>query len=297
MKYEIVEPTYPVSFPVRSFPPTIGRPNYARNGVPNKHANRSNVKKVEDIAKIWNACRIAKKILMTTGRQVKPGMTCEDIDDIVYELCLKNKCYPSPLRYSNFPKCVTTSVNNVAVHGIPDSRPLLEGDIISIDVSVFVGTDSNGHHGDCCHTFAVGECDPAAKHLMSVAELCLLEAIKVCKAGEKISLIGKTIERVAKSYKMAVIREFCGHGVGEDLHQNPLILHYDHPSDEVMLENMVFTIEPIITESSNPSIVAYEDNWTISTEDNARTAQYEHTIWVKKETAVVLTTEETAATD
>ncbi len=94
-------------------------------------------------------------------------MTCEDIDDIVYELCLKNNCYPSPLRYSNFPKCVTTSVNNVAVHGIPDSRPLLEGDIISIDVSVFVGTDSNGHHGDCCHTFAVGECDPAAKHLVS----------------------------------------------------------------------------------------------------------------------------------
>lgn len=145
-------------------------------------------------------------------------MTCEDLDDIVYELCLEHKCYPSPLRYSNFPKCVTTSVNNVAVHGIPDSRPLQNGDIISIDCSVFVastpGLDGFGHHGDCCHTFAVGQIDPAAQHLMNVAQLCLESAIKVCKAGEKISLIGKTIEKVAKSYSMAVVREFCGHGVG-----------------------------------------------------------------------------------
>ena len=100
---------------------------------------------------------------MTTGDRLKIGMTCEDIDDIVYDLCLQHKCYPSPLNYSRFPKCVTTSVNNIAVHGIPDQRPLQQGDIISIDVSIY----HDGFHGDCCHTFAIGECDQQAKHLVS----------------------------------------------------------------------------------------------------------------------------------
>ena len=124
---------------------------------------------------------------------------------------------------------------------------------------------------------------------MNVAQLCLYEAIKVCKAGERISLIGKTIEKVAQDYEMTVIREFCGHGVGKDLHENPQILHYDHYSDEIMQENMVFTIEPIIVESINANIVSFDDNWTIATEDNSRTAQYEHTIWVRKNDAVILT--------
>lgn len=124
---------------------------------------------------------------------------------------------------------------------------------------------------------------------MNVAELCLYEAIKICKAGERISLIGKTIEKVAKQYDMAVVRQFCGHGVGKDLHENPIILHYDHNSDEVMQENMVFTIEPILVESSNANTVSYDDNWTVATEDNSRTAQYEHTIWIQKDRAVILT--------
>lgn len=124
---------------------------------------------------------------------------------------------------------------------------------------------------------------------MNVAELCLYEAIKVCRAGEKISRIGHVIETIAKEYEMGVVREFCGHGVGRDLHENPQILHYSHRSNEVMEEGMVFTIEPILVESCNANILTNDDQWTVSTEDNSRAAQFEHTIWIRKDDAVILT--------
>ena len=124
---------------------------------------------------------------------------------------------------------------------------------------------------------------------MNVAELCLYEAINVCKAGTKLSLIGKTIEKIAKDYDMAVVRQFCGHGVGKDLHEDPQILHFSHESNKLMHENMIFTIEPIITESSNANIITHDDRWTVATEDGSRTAQYEHTIWIQKNKAEILT--------
>ncbi|KAI7688102.1 hypothetical protein SSS_03968 [Sarcoptes scabiei] len=212
-------------------------------------------------------------------------MTCEDIDDLVYQQCLEHKCYPSPLNYSNFPKSVTTSVNNIAVHGIPNQRALKNGDIISIDVSIF----HDGFHGDCCHTFMIGQCDSQARHLINVAELCLYEAIKICKDKQRISEIGRVIEATARKYEMGVVREFCGHGVGRNLHENPQILHYEHRSDELMYENMVFTIEPIILENPTASLVLFDDNWTVATDDDCRSAQFEHTIWIRKNDARILT--------
>nr|XP_027203002.1 methionine aminopeptidase 1D, mitochondrial-like [Dermatophagoides pteronyssinus] len=284
LSYEIIEPKYPISSITRNFPRDILLPDYAINGQPNKHNNSNYVKNPNDIEKIWNSCKIAKTILMKTGEQLKIGMTCEDIDDIVYNLCLLHKCYPSPLNYSGFPKCVTTSVNNIAVHGIPDQRQLQSGDIISIDVSIYY----NGFHGDCCHTFAIGDCDQQAKHLMNVAELCLYEAIKICRSGQRISAIGKTIENIVRKYEMNVVKEFCGHGVGKDLHENPQILHYDNNSEEIMIENMIFTIEPIILETS-ANVVMFDDGWTVASENDCRSAQFEHTIWIRKHDSVILT--------
>lgn len=212
-------------------------------------------------------------------------MTCEDIDDLVYKQCVEQSCYPSPLNYSSFPKCVTTSVNNIALHAVPDQRPLRPGDIISIDVSIYF----NGFHGDCCHTFPVGNIDQAGQHLLNVAELCLYEAIKICRAGERIARIGHVIETIAKEYDMAVVRDYCGHGVGRDLHEDPQILHYTHDSSLEMQEDMVFTIEPIIIESANANIVTHHDRWTVSTEDDSRAAQFEHTLWIRKNDAAILT--------
>lgn len=128
---------------------------------------------------------------------------------------------------------------------------------------------------------------------INVAELCLYEAIKICKDGQRISAIGECIESIVNNYQMGVVREFCGHGVGEELHENPQILHYAHHSRQLMQENMVFTIEPIITETST-DIVMFEDGWTVATENNCRSAQFEHTIWVRKNDSLILTTCENA---
>lgn len=123
---------------------------------------------------------------------------------------------------------------------------------------------------------------------MNVAELCLYEAIKICRDGQLISTIGKTIENIARKYEMDVVREFCGHGVGQDLHENPQILHYGHESNEMMVENMVFTIEPIILETPG-NVVIFDDGWTVASENDCRSAQFEHTIWIRKQDAVILT--------
>lgn len=140
----------------------------------------------------------------------KVGTSGTDIDDFVYDWAIKNNCYPSPLNYKGFPKCVTTSVNNIAVHGIPDKRKLVNGDIITVDVSLYF----NGYHGDCAQTYLIGNSDEAVKHLSATAELCLNEAIKVCHDGQKFCTIGQVIEGVAKANNFNVIPSFCGHGLG-----------------------------------------------------------------------------------
>ena len=125
---------------------------------------------------------------------------------------------------------------------------------------------------------------------MNVSELCLYEAIRVCKIGTKLSQIGEIIEQIAKDYEMDVIPEFCGHGVGQDLHEAPSILHYKNSeSEQLIRENMIFTIEPIITESKESDLIFYDDGWTVGTRDLSRTAQYEHTIWIHKSGPIILT--------
>jgi methionyl aminopeptidase len=167
---------------------------------------------------------------------------------------------------------------------ITDKRKLINGDIITVDVSIYY----RGYHGDCARTYLIGDCDQKAQHLVKVAKLCLMSAINVCRDGQLFSTIGKTIEKIAKENGLNVVPSFCGHGIGAQLHEPPQILHYDNDSTQVMSENMVFTIEPVITEGER-DVVIYDDNWTVSTEDNRRTAQFEHTIWIQKDSAIILT--------
>ncbi|GFT34115.1 methionine aminopeptidase 1D, mitochondrial [Nephila pilipes] len=215
---------------------------------------------------------------------LKIGVTTDELDAVAHSACISFGAYPSPLNYSGFPKSICTSVNNIACHGIPDSRKLKNGDIISVDVSVFY----KGFHGDCAATYLVGNVDDKAKRLVEVAALCLQKAIDICRHEQPFCAIGKIISNVAQSHGFSVIPAFCGHGIGSIFHGPPSILHFDNNEKGQMLKGMIFTIEPVICEG-NPDILILEDGWTATTEDYSRSAQFEHTILITQNGAEILT--------
>uniref|UniRef100_A0A6I8NB24 Methionine aminopeptidase n=1 Tax=Ornithorhynchus anatinus TaxID=9258 RepID=A0A6I8NB24_ORNAN len=165
-------------------------------------------------------------------------MTTEEIDSLVHQEIITHNAYPSPLGYGGFPKSVCTSVNNVLCHGIPDSRPLQDGDIINIDVTVYY----NGYHGDTSETFLVGNVDKYGKKLVEVARRCRDEAIAACRAGAPFSVIGNTISRITYQNGLQVCPHFVGHGIGSYFHGHPEIWHHANDSDLLMEEGMAFTI-------------------------------------------------------
>ncbi|XP_067405346.1 methionine aminopeptidase 1D, mitochondrial isoform X5 [Emydura macquarii macquarii] len=211
-------------------------------------------------------------------------MTTKQIDDIVHHEIIGQDAYPSPLGYGGFPKSVCTSVNNVVCHGIPDSRPLQDGDIINIDVTVYY----NGYHGDTSETFLVGNVDKAGQKLVEVARKCRDEAIAACRPGAPFSVIGNTISRITRQNDFRVCPYFVGHGIGSYFHGPPEVWHHDHVSDLLMEEGMAFTIEPIIMEGS-PEFKILEDKWTAVSVDDKRSAQFEHTIVITSGGAEILT--------
>ncbi|XP_054155415.1 methionine aminopeptidase 1D, mitochondrial-like [Oppia nitens] len=284
-QYEVVEP-HEWTPHRRHFAADIQRPDYADTGVVAAKDPNVLIKSKAELIGIAEACKVAKTILNEVGQQLTVGVTGEDIDDMVYDLCQKYRCYPSPLNYNGFPKCVTTSVNNVAVHGIPDRRELVAGDVITVDVSVYY----KGFHGDCAHTYPIGDyVSDSTYHLINVGQLALYEAINVCRDGVKLSAIGRTIESLAKEYGYSVIGDFCGHGIGRQLHELPQVLHIDHPSSFTLKENMCITIEPVITEGSDKVATDSQDGWSVLTVDNRRTVQFEHTICITRDGAIILT--------
>ncbi|XP_013772072.1 methionine aminopeptidase 1D, mitochondrial-like [Limulus polyphemus] len=265
-------------------PPDIVCPEYAYSGIVDLAAPSIEIKDLEVIQKMKDSCALARNILDHAGSCLKIGMTTEEVDQMVHTAAIAHKAYPSPLNYHGFPKSVCTSVNNVACHGIPDDRPLEDGDIISIDVSVFY----NGYHGDCARTFGIGDVDGKGKKLMHVAQNCLNAAVTVCGPEQKFSEIGRIISETAEVGGCTVVPEFCGHGIGKFFHGPPDVFHFVNQSDGIMQEGMTFTIEPVISEGE-PKIVILEDGWTAVTLDNSRCAQFEHTILVTKTGVEVLT--------
>lgn len=213
------------------------------------------------------------------------GLTTDQIDEFVYNACIENNAYPSPLRYCGFPKSVCTSVNNVACHGIPDDRKLEDGDIINIDVTVFL----NGFHGDCSKMFLVGNVDEKGRYLVHHNERALEEAIKICKPDQPFNEIGRVISEYAQKVKLTTIPAFIGHGIGSYFHGPPEIYHFENDYDiGCMKPGMTFTIEPIFSIGTD-NIEICEDGWTALTTDFARTAQVEHTILITDEGCEALT--------
>ena len=270
--------------PYRPVPPHIERPTYADSGVPVRW-NEPRIKTPETIEKMRHAGSLAAKVLRLAGEMVRPGIPTDDIDVYVHDLCIEHGAYPSPLNYNGFRKSVCTSVNEVICHGIPDSRVLQDGDILNIDVTVFIG----GVHGDTNATFFVGDVDPASQKLVQVTEECMWHGIEAVVPGRPVSDIGRAIEQHARKHRYGVVRSFVGHGIGEQFHTDLQILHYyDAKSSTIMRPGMTFTIEPMIT-MGTWHFRLWDDEWTAVTADGKRTAQFEHTILVTDDGCDVLT--------
>ena len=271
--------------PMRSVPAHIARPPYADTGdVP--RWTESRVKTPDVIERMRHAGGVAADILSQAGAMVAPGVTTDEIDVFVHELTIANNGYPSPLNYHRYPKSVCTSVNEVICHGIPDSRALVDGDIINIDVTAFI----NGVHGDTNATFFVGNVDAESRRLVQVTEECMWHGIEAVKPGRPLSDIGRAIENHAKKAKLGVVRAFIGHGIGEQFHTDIQVLHYyDERNNMIMRPGMTFTIEPMITLGSWQHKMVFDDDWTAITTDGKRTAQYEHMVLVTDDGVEVLT--------
>jgi methionyl aminopeptidase len=274
---------YPLS-PRRAVPDAIEKPPYADGGTPPRWQEPA-IKSPEIIERMRRAGALAAEVLRLAGEQVAPGVTTDEIDVFVHDLTIARGAYPSPLNYNGFPKSVCTSVNEVICHGIPDARPLEDGDIVNLDVTVFL----EGVHGDTNATFFVGDVDEESRQLVRVTEQCMWRGIEAVAPGRPVSDIGRAIEDTARKHRYGVVRSFIGHGIGEQFHTDLQILHYYDPrANTVMRPGMTFTVEPMITLGTWRHAM-WDDDWTAVTADGRRTAQFEHTVLVTDDGVDVLT--------
>ena len=270
--------------PPRTVPERIARPDYAETGKPGDWVEPL-VRPPEVIEAMRRACRAAAEVLNVVGAAVRPGITTDALDALCHEECVKRGAYPSPLNYNGFPKSLCTSVNEVICHGIPDDRALVDGDVVNLDVTVYL----DGVHGDTNATFLVGEVDEESRRLVAVTHECLLQGIDAVRPGRPISDIGAAIEAHAHAHGYGVVRAFVGHGVARQFHGPPHVPHHYDPSATTVIQpGMTFTIEPMITMGTWRHVM-WDDGWTALTADKRRTAQFEHTLLVTDAGAEILT--------
>lgn len=272
--------------PMLAVPDTIPKPPYALNGGNPPFTEKPEIHDEEGIKKMRAASVLAKDVLEMAGKMLKPGITTNDIDEAVHKMIIEAGAYPSPLNYGGFPKSVCTSLNECICHGIPDTTVLKDGDIINVDVTVFL----DGHHGDTSRTFFIGEVDPEAVSLVNHTKAALDAAIAVCGPGVPFNAIGKAIHDYAdaQEQKLGVVRTFVGHGVGKVFHAGPAVLHYRNNERGNMQVGQTFTIEPMFTLGSTRERY-WPDNWTAVTADGSWTAQFEHTLLITDTGVDILT--------
>lgn len=227
------------------------------------------------------------------GDLARPGVTTEEINRRVHEFTLDHGAIPAPLNYGAdpdrgvppFPKSVCTSINEVVCHGIPSSTAVLrDGDIVNIDVTPIL----DGYHGDTSRTFCVGEVPDEVRRLVRVTEECLLRGIAVIRPNARIRDIGAAIQDHAEKFGYGVVREYVGHGIGREFHEEPQIPHYRGKENRRLLTGMIFTVEPMINAGSHETVLEH-DGWTVRTKDGSLSAQFEHTILVTQDGHDVLT--------
>ncbi len=230
----------------------------------------------EAFAGLRRAGRFAADCLDAVVPLARPGVTTQEIDDFVHDFALKGGALPATLNYRGYNKSVCTSINHVVCHGIPDDRPLKDGDIVNIDVTFVV----DGWHGDSSRMYLVGDVKRAAARLVDVTYESLLRGIAQVKPGNTTGDIGAAIQTYVESERCSVVRDFCGHGIGLLFHDTPNILHYGEPNTGIELRpGMVFTIEPMVN-LGRPAVKVLSDGWTAVTRDRSLSAQFEHMVGV-----------------
>src|SRR3954453_21932749 len=268
----------------RPVPASIPRPEYVDKPAPTPF-DGSYVTDPETIERMRVASKLAAKALAAVGDAVAPGVTTDELDAIGHNFIVERGAYPSTLGYRGYPKSLCTSVNEVICHGIPDDRPLENGDIVNVDITAFL----DGVHGDTNATFLVGDVDEESRLLVERTQEALNRGIKAVRPGRKVSIIGRVIESYAKRFGYGVVRDFTGHGIATAFHSGLIIPHYDDERfDDLIEPGMTFTIEPMLTLGTYEYDL-WDDNWTAVTKDGSRTAQFEHTLVVTDTGAEVLT--------
>ncbi|MGB1556290.1 MAG: type I methionyl aminopeptidase [Oceanococcaceae bacterium] len=232
------------------------------------------------------AGRLAAEVLEMIAPHVVAGVTTEELDRICHDYIVNvQQAIPAPLNYRGFPKSICTSVNHVVCHGIPGPKRLRDGDIVNIDVTVI----KDGYHGDTSQMFYIGQPPLRARRLCEVAREAMLAGIRAVRPGLRLGDLGATIQAVAEAERFSVVREYCGHGIGREFHEEPQILHYGRRGEGMeIMEGMCFTIEPMIN-AGRREVKLLADDWTVVTRDRSLSAQWEHTVLVTADGCEVLT--------
>lgn len=248
---------------------------------------RSLIKTPEQIEGIRQSGKINTGVLDLVASEIRAGMSTAEIDKLVYDYTVDHGAIPAPLNYEGFPKSVCTSINEVVCHGIPSEDEILEeGDIINVDVS----TIYKGYYSDASRMFIIGKTDPMKEKLVRVTKECLEIGMQAAKPYSFVGDIGHAIERHAKKNGFSVVRDLCGHGVGLKFHEEPDVFHFGRQGTGMLLvPGMVFTIEPMINMGTWKVFVDSEDGWTVVTDDEKPSAQWEHTFLMTEKGVQILT--------
>jgi len=244
------------------------------------------IKTPEEVEKMRIAGRLAAEVLRMIRPHVQPGVTTDELDRICHDYIVNvQQAIPAPLNYKGFPRSICTSVNHQVCHGIPGDKKLKKGDIVNIDITVI----KDGYHGDTSKMFYIGEPSIQAKRLVQITHACMLKGIATVRPGTRLGDIGHAIQQHAEAHGFSVVREYCGHGIGREFHEDPQVLHYGQPGTGMQLATgMTFTIEPMIN-AGKREVKLLPDNWTVVTRDHSLSAQWEHTVLVTDKGHEVLT--------
>jgi methionyl aminopeptidase len=245
------------------------------------------IKDQQEIEKMKIAGKLAADVLEMIEPHVQAGVTTDQLNTLCAEFTDKvQNAISAPLNYHHFPKSICTSVNHVVCHGIPNDTPLVDGDIINIDITVI----KDGYHGDTSKMFLIGETSAEDNRLCRITQEALYIGIKKVKPGNTFGEIGTAIQKfIKKSGRYSIVKEYCGHGIGTEFHEEPQIVHYKNNDNEKMQEGMCFTIEPMINLGRANTLLDKEDKWTVYTLDGKKSAQWEHTLVVTKTGCEILT--------
>ncbi len=259
--------------------------NFARQSPTATRDNEIKLYGADAFAAMRRAGRLAAEALDMLVPHVKAGATTQALDELTFEFALTHKALPATLNYRGYMKSICTSINHVVCHGIPNNKPLRDGDILNIDVTLIL----DGWHGDTSRMYTVGQIPRKAERLIEITYESLLRGIAAVKPGHTTGDIGHAIQHYAEGERCSVVRDFCGHGLGPVFHDKPNILHYGEPGEGIILEpGMLFTIEPMIN-LGKPHVKLLADGWTAVTRDRELSAQFEHTVGVTNDGCEVFT--------